>query len=255
MPKTKISKTKKEGGKAKTKTAKVTKKKRVVKKSGTKVAAKPVGPAVVAPQVKKLSPEEEAAFARQPEIDISAPKPSGRVELDRLIEQNALQEKTIFGKEEAAAPAPPEPPLPRPAPPPSFASATVTKVYMDNGEPVSLYRKILLWSSVGLCAVVIVFGWVLTIGGSLGLKKVDAGYQEEASRLEALTEDIKNELEDIRDEMREENESASGEAKVPDAAIEDLAEEIKNATTTEESVGEAGRDIFSPPSSTEEITE
>jgi len=246
MPKTK--KTKKEGGKAKP-TKKVAKKttKKSTKKARPK-AKKKVVKAVAPVEKKELAPEEEAALARKPEFDIEAQKEvSGREELDRLIETESLSDRRIFSRpaEEAEEPEPAEEEAP------SIAAPATGDVYMTNGEQVSIYRKILLWASVGLCAVVIIFGWVLTIGGSLGLKKVDAQY-DQPSRIDELTEDIKNELEDIRDDLKEQNEQKT---QIEDDTLENLVEEIKNSTTTDEAVGEEGRDIFSPPTTTDEIIE
>lgn len=200
---------------------------------------------------KKLSPEEEAAFGRQPEFDVNAAqKESSREELDRLIAAESLGDQKIFtddtGEKKIVGDA-------EPAEPVTPATPSPQKVYMTNGDSVSVYRRILLWTSVGLCAVVIIFGWILTIGGSLGLKQVDAEY-DQPSRVDELTEEIINELEDVRDELREANEEEA-EINIDDDTLENIVEEISNATSTDEAVGEEGRDIFSPPTSTEEIIE
>jgi len=264
MPTTKKPKAKKTkgGGKAKAKpTKRAAKTKKVAKKKRPK-AKKRVVKAVSVPvevEEKKLTPEEEAAFARQPEFDINAAQKaaeekSSREELDQLIAQESLGDQRIFttesGEKKVVSDAAPADVA---APPKQQVKPAAEKVYMTNGGSVSVYRRILLWSSVGLCAVVIIFGWVLTIGGSLGLKQVDAEY-DEPSRIDELTEEIKNELEDVRDELREANEE-DAEANIDDDTLETIVEEISNATSTEEAVGEEGRDIFSPPTSTEEVIE
>lgn len=250
MPKTK--KIKKEGGKAKpVKKVKKTARK-VTKKTEPKAKKKKIvkATALVEEKIeeKKFAPEKEETFKRRPEFDIEAHKKvSGREELDRLIETESLSDRRIFTHpaEETEEAEPTEEEAT------SLAEPATGEVYMTNGEPVSIYRKVLLWASVGLCAVVIIFGWILTIGGSLGLKKVDAQY-DQPSRINELTEDIKGELEDIRDDLRERNEEKT---QIKDDTLENLVEEIKNSTNTDETVGEEGRDIFSPPTTTEEVTE
>lgn len=199
-------------------------------------------------KIDKIAPKRGAAFSRRPEFDVdTVPKESRREELNRLIEQESIGEQGIFsnkeGESEVDEAREPRPVIRPVNQPPS------EKIYMTNGDSVSIYRKILLWTSVGMCAVVIIFGWVLTIGGSLGLKQVDAEYIE-SSRLNELTEEIKNELEDVRDDLREANKN---KLNVNDT-LENIVEEISAASSTTEEVGEEGRDIFSPPATaTEEI--
>jgi len=260
MPTTKKPKAKKTkgGGKAKAKpTKRAAKTKKVATKKKSKAKKKVVKAVSVPVEVeeKKLSPEEEAAFDRKPEFDVAAAqKTTGREELDQLIAAESLGDQKIFttpsGEKKVVEG---DAPAVRPAPIGQTEKPAQEKVYMTNGDSVSIYRRILLWSSVGLCAVVIIFGWVLTIGGSLGLKQVDAEYNE-PSRINELTEEIKNELEDVRDELREANEE-DAEVNVDDDTLENIVEEISNATSTDDTVGEEGRDIFSPPTSTEEIIE
>lgn len=254
MPTTKKPKAKKSkgGGKAKSKPTKSATKK-VAKKKRPKTKKKIIKAVAVPGDVeeKKLSPEEEAAFSRQPEFDINAAqKESSREELNRLIAAESLGDQRIFTSEEGEKKIIEDG---EPAKPVAPATPSPQKVYMTNADSVSVYRRILLWTSVGLCAVVIIFGWILTIGGSLGLKQVDAEY-DKPSRVDELTEEIINELEDVRDELREANEEEA-EVNIDDDTLENIVEEITNATSTDEAVGEEGRDIFSPPTSTEEIIE
>lgn len=268
MPKTK--KTKKEGGKAKA--AKKTTKKKAAKKTAktkskstakktAKKAIKKSKPSQVKKtqqkkkvEEKKLSPEEEAAFASQSEASLKEEKSSGREELDRLIQQEALQDRVIFShgsesgrgtEEDEDVDETGETVAKRAA-----AESEPPKLYVSQGEEVSMTRRILLWSSVAVCAIAIIFGWFLTIGGSLGLKEVEAEYPE--VKLENVGDQIIDGLEEVRDNIQERN---SANSQIEDNTLETIVNEIESSTSSDEAVGEPGRDIFNPATNTEEVIE
>lgn len=251
------------------KPTKQTKKKTVRKSTAKKVTkkktAKPVKRASQ-PKVKKSRKKVVAKSTVEPienkvPISVEEAKPaeaadlSGREQLDRLIAQESVSDHVIFSsriKEEETDVVPEEQvPVQNIENIEQEYEEFDDTVYMSHGEPVSFYRKFLLWSSVGLCAGVIGFGWFLTIGGSLGLKDTNLDTEGPAAMINEFNDEIKKDLEGFQEQA----EVQKDKTYIEDETLENLVEGIKSATTTDEVEVSEGRDIFVPPSGTEEVVE
>jgi len=245
------------------------KKKTVRKSTAKKVAKKKTGkPAksAVQPKVKKSRKKSVAKSTVEPiekktlaaaEENKTAPAEnlSGREQLDRLIAQESFADQEIFSgrvQEDAADIAPESPPLVQNIENLEQEQEEIEDtVYMSHGEPVSFYRKFLLWSSVCLCAGVVGFGWFLTIGGSLGLKDANFDAEGPAAMINEFNDEIKKDLEDFQEQA----EAQKDKTYIEDETLENLVEGIKSATTTDEIETGEGRDIFAPPSGTDDVVE
>ena len=222
------------------------------KKKQTTAAAKPKAKKPAAKKaVKKSAPEPvKIQVAPIPEKiiikqEIKKPVSQSREELNNLIEQESLKENTIFSlRPHPSAQARPAP-KPDVAPPIDTAPPEKDSYLYEPEEPVSIYRKILLWSSVGVCGALIFFGWFLTVGGSLGL----GGVSQTQATYES--EEIVNDLTEEFDNLKQQIDNNTEKAVVDDQILEDLANKIKNSTSTEESVATDEADIFSPPAEEE----
>ena len=127
---------------------------------------------------------------------------------------------------------------------------------MSDGEEVSLYRRVLLWTSVSLCAGVIGFGWFLTVGPNIGVGSDGEKYQPTQADLEETAAEMRNDLIELKENIKEnlEDYKEGAEVNIEDNTLETIVDNLKNSTTTDELEIEEGRDIFSPPaSSTKEI--
>lgn len=245
MPKAK--KTKKEPVKkdARKKSAKSSKSAKPAKKSSSKRAAGVKSIAVSAPK------NEDAVESRIREIkntiENQAPTTS-KDQLDKLIEAEALKDGGIFSETgRISVPAAESRPTEQ-------DTVSLDKDYQEfeehiyeGEEEVSPYRRLLLWSSVGVCASVICFGWFLTVAGSLGLNSQDVQKIPD-TELQQMTEDMKDEFNNLKNVIRENTEKAE----VEDSTIENLVEKIKNSATTTQEVQGEERDIFNSPENAQE---
>jgi hypothetical protein len=234
------------------------------KKSGKLKAKAPKKASKAKKKVLKTSAVQSAPAAEEiddkdmetKKVDSLKNESTGRDELDRLIASESVNDQAIFSSRPAE-------PAPEPDQVTNEPEAKIDQidqkdaedetVYMSHGEPVSLYRRFLLWSSVGLCASVIGFGWFITIGGSLGIK--DAA--QEPSDATEMIQQFNDQIEEDLDEFRETTEERQEKTQVDDEALNALVEEI-NKNSNEEQEAEEGRDIFIPPdsaSNTDEVSE
>ncbi|MBU0648588.1 hypothetical protein KJ969_00555 [Patescibacteria group bacterium] len=200
------------------------------KSKETKKTVKKKTPAKTRPRVKQTETRAQV----EPVKNVS----QGRQELDRIINQEVLNDRIIFSDV-------------KPKVPVQEKLVSREKIGPDNDveeriyeteEPVTLYRRVLLWSSVGLCGVIICFGWFLTVGGTLGFKNTGQA-QQVSPEIGQMSEDLKDEFNSLKDIIKENTDKAS----IEDATLKELVEGIKNATTTQEINSDEDRDIFSPP--------
>jgi len=248
----------------KTKTA--PKKKIVKKKPAAKKNATPKKKVIKrSASVKKEIPD--AAQGREKEIivpvsqasEIKKPDLSSQEELNRLIEADAASENVIFrdeaeSTEEGYAPTTEQSNF-HGADKPEEIFVEEETVYMSDGEEVSVYRRVLLWTSVSLCAGVIGFGWFLTVGPNIGMGSDGEKYQPTQADLEETAAEMRNDLIELKENIQEnlDEYTEGAEVYIEDNTLETIVDNIKNSTTTDEVVAPDGRDIFSPPSSTDEV--
>ncbi|MDD4995207.1 MAG: hypothetical protein PHW53_01945 [Patescibacteria group bacterium] len=195
-------------------------------------------------KVRKAASEKLAPLAEVANFPVESGE-AGRAELDRLIVQEAVKDQPVFSMGEETKPE--ESIFNTIEEPAEFEPDEDGTIFVSPGEPVSLYRRVLLWSSVSLCAAVIGFGWILTIGGSLGLKSQSSAAEYEPMTMEEINREVNSNLEDIKAAVDED----AAKAMIEDNTLEKIIEEVKNSSSTGE-VATGERDIFSPPSSTTE---